>query len=171
MRELSYSPLATAPSPPSPSYCTPLRYVAALERSGGAVREFVNPKYTDGARSAFSSPTRLECMMQDYPKLLSDGAKVGFTVLERKAVREAAQQGEDKRTIKSVYADWKKKEAASLKDRLDAAEKERDELLQRLDHRADELVHGAEAVAVTADHLAAVVLVRLQLEVATEHGV
>ena len=52
--------------------------------------------------------------------------------IRREAVREAVQQGGDKRTIKSVYADWKKKEAASLKDRLDAAEKERDELLQRL---------------------------------------
>ena len=41
------------------------------------MREFVNPKYTDGARSAFSSPTRLECMMQDYAWLLPQGAKVG----------------------------------------------------------------------------------------------
>ena len=53
-------------------------YVAALERSGGAVREFVNPKYADEARSAFSSPTRLECMMQDYAWLLPHGSRVGF---------------------------------------------------------------------------------------------
>jgi len=26
--------------------------------------EFVNPKYTDGTRTKFKSPTRLECMMQ-----------------------------------------------------------------------------------------------------------
>ena len=39
--------------------------------------EFVNPKYSDGARAAFSSPTRLECMMQDYAWLLPHGAKVG----------------------------------------------------------------------------------------------
>ena len=26
--------------------------------------EFVNPKYTDGTKTAFKSPTRLECMMQ-----------------------------------------------------------------------------------------------------------
>ena len=26
--------------------------------------EFVNPKYTDATRTAFKSPTRLECMMQ-----------------------------------------------------------------------------------------------------------
>ena len=28
--------------------------------------EFVNPKYTDGTRSAFKSATRLECMMQAF---------------------------------------------------------------------------------------------------------
>ena len=39
-------------------------YVEALEASGGLMPEFVNPKYTDGTRTAFKSPTRLECMMQ-----------------------------------------------------------------------------------------------------------
>ena len=39
-------------------------YVHALESSGGLMPEFVNPKYTDGTRTAFKSPTRLECMMQ-----------------------------------------------------------------------------------------------------------
>ena len=39
-------------------------YVEALEASGGAMPEFVNPKYTDGTRTKFKSPTRLECMMQ-----------------------------------------------------------------------------------------------------------
>lgn len=41
--------------------------------------EFVNPKYTDGSKLHFKSPTRLECMMQDYPKVLRPGARVGFT--------------------------------------------------------------------------------------------
>jgi len=41
--------------------------------------EFVNPKYADAAKTAFKKPTRLECMMQDYPKLLGPEAKVGFT--------------------------------------------------------------------------------------------
>jgi len=59
-----------------------------LARTGGAIPEFVNPKYADDAKTAFKKPTRLECMMQDYPKLLSSAAKVGFTVLERAAVRE-----------------------------------------------------------------------------------
>ena len=44
--------------------------------------EFVNPKYTDGTRSAFKSATRLECMMQDLPWLLPPGAPVSFTVLD-----------------------------------------------------------------------------------------
>ncbi|KAK7239621.1 synapse-associated protein [Aureococcus anophagefferens] len=63
--------------------------LAVLQRTGrrAAVPEFVNPKYADDTKTAFKKPTRLECMMQDYPKLLSSNAKVGFTVLERAAVR------------------------------------------------------------------------------------
>ena len=42
--------------------------------------EFVNPKYKAGSRTEFKKPTRLECMMQDFPKLMSkelgDSAKV-----------------------------------------------------------------------------------------------
>ena len=37
---------------------------------GGLVPEFINPKYTDATKTAFKKPTRLECMMQDFPKLL-----------------------------------------------------------------------------------------------------
>lgn len=37
--------------------------------------EFVNPKYTDGTKTKFKSPTRLECMMQDYPKSLGPQAR------------------------------------------------------------------------------------------------
>lgn len=33
--------------------------------------EFVNPKYKAGSRTDFKKPTRLECMMQDFPKLMS----------------------------------------------------------------------------------------------------
>lgn len=43
------------------------------------IPEFVNPKYADETRTLFKSPTRLECMMQDYPKLLSSKGEVGFT--------------------------------------------------------------------------------------------
>jgi len=45
-------------------------YCSNLEKTGGVIPEFVNPKYADAERSIFKSPTRLECMMQDYPKLL-----------------------------------------------------------------------------------------------------
>lgn len=35
------------------------------------VVEFVNPKYKDSSKTEFKNPTRLECMMQDFPKLMS----------------------------------------------------------------------------------------------------
>jgi len=60
------------------------RYAKLLLNSGGVIPEFVNPKYSTDSKSSFKSPTRLECMMQDFPKLLSDSDdKVGFTELER----------------------------------------------------------------------------------------
>eukprot|EP01062_Namystynia_karyoxenos_P018910 TRINITY_DN17055_c0_g1_i1.p1 TRINITY_DN17055_c0_g1~~TRINITY_DN17055_c0_g1_i1.p1 ORF type:complete len:697 (+),score=202.60 TRINITY_DN17055_c0_g1_i1:92-2092(+) len=58
-------------------------YAAILERDGGKVPEFVNPKYTDSTRSAFKSPTRLECMMQDIAKSFPPECKVGFSCFER----------------------------------------------------------------------------------------
>lgn len=54
-------------------------YLKTLNRTEGSMPEFVNPKYTDATKNLFKKPTRLECMMQDYPKLLSNEAKVGFT--------------------------------------------------------------------------------------------
>ena len=44
--------------------------------------EFVNPKYKDASRTAFKSPTRLECMMQDFPWLMPPDAAVSFTLLD-----------------------------------------------------------------------------------------
>ena len=58
-------------------------YAAALERTGGVIAEFVNPKYKDDARTAFKSSTRLECMMQDFPHGLPPDAAVGFTVINQ----------------------------------------------------------------------------------------
>eukprot|EP00884_Botryococcus_braunii_P012726 jgi/Botrbrau1/21454/Bobra.0216s0062.1 len=58
-------------------------YVEALERTGGIIAEFVNPKYTDETRTAFKSSTRLECMMQDFPHELPEDARVGFTVINQ----------------------------------------------------------------------------------------
>ncbi|GJM97535.1 hypothetical protein PR202_ga14467 [Eleusine coracana subsp. coracana] len=57
-------------------------YVEELKKTHGAISEFVNPKYTDSTKTAFKSSTRLECMMQDYPKTLPPSAKVGFTVMD-----------------------------------------------------------------------------------------
>lgn len=51
------------------------------------VLEFVNPKYKDATRTEFKKPTRLECMMQDIPKLyqkeLGSEANIGFTLFDR----------------------------------------------------------------------------------------
>ena len=58
-------------------------YVKSLEETQGIIAEFVNPKYKDASKTAFKSSTRLECMMQDYPKALPSSAAVGFTVVNQ----------------------------------------------------------------------------------------
>jgi UDP-sugar pyrophosphorylase len=58
-------------------------YSRCLEATGGIVPEFVNPKWADDEKSKFKSPTRLECMMQDFPKLCKAEDKLGFTQLDR----------------------------------------------------------------------------------------
>ena len=57
-------------------------YHKQLQKTKGHVPEFVNPKYKDSTKTSFKSPTRLECMMQDYPRTVPSSAKVGFTLLE-----------------------------------------------------------------------------------------
>jgi len=47
---------------------------------GNVCPEFVNPKYVDDTRTTFKTPTRLECMMQDYPQSLPSEAQVGITL-------------------------------------------------------------------------------------------
>jgi UDP-sugar pyrophosphorylase len=59
------------------------KYVNALRRSGGAMPEFVNPKYADASKTVFKSATRLECLMQDFSKMFEAGEKVGFTMYDR----------------------------------------------------------------------------------------
>lgn len=80
-------------------------YVRTLDQTGGAIPEFVNPKYADAARTAFKKPTRLECMMQDFPKLLSPDAKVGFTRFDRQVCFSA---------VKNNLSDAAKKQQAGL---------------------------------------------------------
>jgi len=61
-------------------------YADVLDRTRGEMPEFVNPKYADAAKTIFKKPTRLECMMQDFPTVLtaSECNKVGFTSLPSK---------------------------------------------------------------------------------------
>merc|ERR1719445_1334811 len=58
-------------------------YAKEMEKSKGKISEFVNPKYKDEEKSLFKKPTRLECMMQDYPKCLGPDVPVGFTQCDR----------------------------------------------------------------------------------------
>ncbi len=58
-------------------------YLKALDRTKGLIPEFVNPKYADDTKTTFKSPTRLECLMQDFPKLLVNNEKVGFSSYEK----------------------------------------------------------------------------------------
>jgi UDP-sugar pyrophosphorylase len=55
------------------------RYAEVLEETRGLVPEFVNPKYKDDTKTVFKKPTRLECMMQDFPLNLRGDDIVGFT--------------------------------------------------------------------------------------------
>lgn len=41
-------------------------YYKALNRTKGLMPEFVNPKYANAEKTVFKSPTRLECLMQDF---------------------------------------------------------------------------------------------------------
>lgn len=66
-------------------------YSKTLEKTGGVVPEFVNPKYVDSTKTAFKSPTRLECMMQDIPLLFESDYKVGCVQLERWATFSACK--------------------------------------------------------------------------------
>ena len=58
-------------------------YLRVLESSAGIIAEFVNPKFSDAARTQFKKPARLETMMQDLPKLFTSGEKTGVTIFDR----------------------------------------------------------------------------------------
>ncbi|OII74059.1 uncharacterized protein cubi_02861 [Cryptosporidium ubiquitum] len=66
-------------------------YLKTLEKTGGVVPEFVNPKYLDSTKTAFKSPTRLECMMQDIPLLFESEYKVGCVQMQRWATFSACK--------------------------------------------------------------------------------
>jgi len=92
---------------PYPGNCNILlfeleRYTEALEKSRGVVPEFVNPKYTDASKTSFNSPTRLECLMQDFALLLESSA-VGFCAMPRwltfSVVKNSAAEARSKRPM------------------------------------------------------------------------
>lgn len=58
-------------------------YAKNLKSSKGLIPEFINPKYSDASKQHFKKPTRVESLMQDYPKLLTADAAVGFTQFDR----------------------------------------------------------------------------------------
>ena len=58
-------------------------YINILHKTKGLVPEFVNPKYVDETRKKFKTPTRLETLMQDVPKLVCNGEIVGYTYFDR----------------------------------------------------------------------------------------
>jgi len=74
-------------------------YNKVLDRTKGIMPDFVNPKYKDSTKTVFKKPTRLECMMQEFPTTLnSDESKhVGFTQAESSIcfspVKNAAKDG------------------------------------------------------------------------------
>ena len=100
-------------------------YVVQLAKTKGLIAEFVNPKYTDSSKTVFKSPTRLECMMQDYPKTLACTKDVGFTTFSREfafspvknSVGEAVQKvaaGLDANCAASGEADFYRTECRKL---------------------------------------------------------
>lgn len=74
-------------------------YADILERTRGIMPEFVNPKYKDETKTVFKKPTRLECMMQDFPIVLNDeeSNRVGFTSISAflcfSPVKNATEEG------------------------------------------------------------------------------
>lgn len=61
------------------------RMADILAEGKGKVEEFVNPKWADDAKSKFKTPTRLECMMQDFPKMkgVTEKDLFGYTMFDR----------------------------------------------------------------------------------------
>jgi UDP-sugar pyrophosphorylase len=97
------------------------------------VEEFVNPKFKDASRTAFTKPTRLECMMQDFPKLLAkevgSQARIGFTSFEKwlsfspaknslDAGAKGAASGVPPATASSAEMDFYKAHALKLRKAL-----------------------------------------------------
>ena len=70
-------------------------YLETLTDTRGDVPEFINPKYADDTRSAFKTPARLECMMQDFPKHMPQKARIGYCCLPRWACFSPVKRDSD----------------------------------------------------------------------------
>eukprot|EP01061_Rhynchopus_euleeides_P011017 TRINITY_DN20592_c0_g1_i1.p1 TRINITY_DN20592_c0_g1~~TRINITY_DN20592_c0_g1_i1.p1 ORF type:complete len:588 (+),score=203.93 TRINITY_DN20592_c0_g1_i1:47-1810(+) len=77
-------------------------YAGQLEKTKGLIAEFVNPKYADDTKTVFKKPTRLECMMQDYPKTLPESAPVGFTTFDRLIAFSAVKNNTTDAAVKAA---------------------------------------------------------------------
>ncbi len=58
-------------------------YIQVLERTGGLVAEFINPKYADESKETFLTPTRVETLMQDLAGSYPPGTPIGVTLFNR----------------------------------------------------------------------------------------
>lgn len=59
-------------------------YNDILEKSGGTVPEFCNPKYANAEKTIFKTPTRIESMISELPRIMDGNLyKVGFTEIDR----------------------------------------------------------------------------------------
>mmetsp|Transcript_13021 Transcript_13021/g.42421 ORF Transcript_13021/g.42421 Transcript_13021/m.42421 type:complete len:620 (-) Transcript_13021:80-1939(-) len=76
-------------------FCVDLQtYATTLEATRGEMPEFVNPKYKEDG--TFAKPARLECMMQDFPKLLPRDAKVGAVLFDEAVAYAPVKNGAEK---------------------------------------------------------------------------
>lgn len=87
-KETGYSPF---PGNSNVLFISMDSYIKTLDKTGGIMPEFVNPKYVDSTKTAFKSPTRLECMMQDIPLLFDSDSKVGCVQMQRWATFSACK--------------------------------------------------------------------------------
>lgn len=73
----------------TPRFALLAQWVTALRLLIQAHCTSLPRRYADETRSKFKKPTRLECMMQDLPRLFQHDEKVGFTTLTGSGMRPA----------------------------------------------------------------------------------
>ncbi|ETO24200.1 hypothetical protein RFI_12957 [Reticulomyxa filosa] len=82
-------------------------YNRVMAKTKGAVPEFVNPKYADATKTMFKSPARLESMMQEYPKALSNVYFLFFNLLFYLTIIIMQTAGKEREAVGiTLYAPW-----------------------------------------------------------------